>query len=221
MDPVAATTSDCRRVHNRDIIKRVAIEEGFEVDLRDFQDSKGHEMRPRTLEEQMEDVAEFDVLMARHGAGHTWSYMLPSHGVVVEMVAKGGGDSKEYCVRWDPIDPHYHLFMNWAVNAGLAYISWESSKISDESLWMKTKKGGDRRGDWKHGVFEVDEEDAKEHVRRVKSALFANAGCPGATMPDKVAHYKLGNYTPPARNFDLDKSRHPWIKSSKSGCNRR
>ena len=66
------------------------------------------------------------------------------------IAPEGGGNSKEHCVRWDPIDPHYHLFMNWAVNAGLAYISWESSKIPDESLWMKTKKGGDRRGDWKH-----------------------------------------------------------------------
>ena len=114
--------------------------------------------------------------------------------------------------------------MNWAVRAGLAYISWESKKTSDKSLWA-TPSGKDKNDphsldDWKHSIFEVDESDVKEHLRRIKCALFANAGCAGATMSDKVAHYKLGNYTLPARNY-LTHSSDERIKSSKLGCNRR
>lgn len=91
--------------HNRLLVGRERLVNaakaiGFDVIA---QDPKGN------VTEQMKFIAGFDVLFGRHGAGLTWSSMLPSYGVVVEMVAKGSGHKKEYFNQWDNRDPHYYL----------------------------------------------------------------------------------------------------------------
>lgn len=197
--PQHATTKDCRPIHGRDILKRIAIEEGFEVEMRDFQDSfEGG--NKKGMAEQMADLAEFDVLMSRHGAGLTWCKVMPSHAVVVEMVAKGAGDvfGTAICVRWSPQDRHFGLFMNWVIESGLAYINWESGVVAEKKLWLDNGKHGPHsQNDWKSGVFVVTEAEARTYIRRSKEALLANANCPGVDLPDKVVHYRLGNYTRP------------------------
>ena len=180
-----ATSGRNRGLVNRERLEAAAMAAGFDVVAKDPQGE---------VADQIRFLAQFDAIFGRHGAGLAWSTMLPSYGVVVEMVAKGSGTKKEYYNKWDARDPHYYLFANWAVSGGLAYMTWEAEATAPQSVINEAKDE-----DWKHGPFQVTVGQAKEYAASAMRALRANARCDkwdggdggaDSSMPPGVAHWQ-------------------------------
>lgn len=142
------------------------------------------------LATQMARVATHDVLIGRHGAGLVWAPMLRRHGVLVEMVARGlGNTAGEYFARWDPRDPHYTLYTNWGLASGKAYHTWEATKSAP----------GLKQADWKWSPFIIEASKARAVANILHRAVYAAARCPNSSMPEDVAHWTIGEGRPDLR----------------------
>ena len=170
--------SASRSIQNANLIVEAARSAGFDVIIGDHTGD---------VKAQLSRVASLDAMIGRHGAGLVWTPMLRPHGVLVEMIANGTSGG-EYFAKWDNRDPHYTLYANWAIGTGKSHILWESKRPAPSE--NKNKRLG---SDWKWGQFVVsDANEAAALINRVKAAILASAGCPNASMPLLVGHWRLG-----------------------------
>ena len=199
-----------RDILHGDVFVKAAREVGFNVTVGDHTGN---------LKTQMLRVATQDVLIGRHGAGLVWVPMLRKNGILVEMVARGVGNTAgEYFAQWDRRDPHFLLYANWALGSGKSYLYWEASEPAPGvTAQVKT-------ADWKWGTFVVDETSARRMARTLFDAV--SAPCQGRRLPPEVAHWdRMLSPHPPLPEYRPNLTTHfapawvpPYMDCPKAPC---